>query len=334
MKQTIYEEILRFNLLSKYDNSKTLTEQAGQPFVKFPCVSKHPGAKETKLADGTSAYLINGVYYYGGGRKKLADGTMANYTCNDPEFGLPNFPCVSKHPGAKPSLRSDGTLEFIINGVTYYGNGRKMLADGTMTNYTCKSAEFKTWTDFPCVAKHPKAKETKLADGTSAYEINGVFYYGGGRKKLADGTMANYTCNDPEFKTNATVKPVATPTELKDITGIKKFQDWLDTNAVGWATGYKDGIINKGQNGGGYGSFGKRTQKAWATYKTKYLETPAATTSGTTTSGVTTPATTTPAATTPDTTSQQGNIPKYGQTYMGNDQVVYNWNGTEYVAER
>jgi hypothetical protein len=64
-------------------------------------------------------------------------------------------------------------------------------------------------------------------------------------------------------------KPVATPPELKD---IKAFQDWLDTNAKGWATGYKDGIINKGQNGGGYGKFGPRTQKAWATYKDQFLK--------------------------------------------------------------
>jgi hypothetical protein len=67
----------------------------------------------------------------------------------------------------------------------------------------------------------------------------------------------------------APAKPVATPPELKD---IKAFQDWLDTKAKGWATGYKDGIINKGQNGGGYGKFGPRTQKAWATYKDQFLK--------------------------------------------------------------
>ena len=64
-------------------------------------------------------------------------------------------------------------------------------------------------------------------------------------------------------------KPVAIPPELKD---VKAFQDWLDVNAKGWATGYKEGIINKGQNGGGYGKFGPRTQKAWAKYKDQFLK--------------------------------------------------------------
>jgi hypothetical protein len=62
------------------------------------------------------------------------------------------------------------------------------------------------------------------------------------------------------------------PLQLKDVNGVKAFQDWLDTNAKGWATGYKDGIINKGQNGGGYGKYGPRTIKAWNTYKDKYLQ--------------------------------------------------------------
>jgi hypothetical protein len=64
---------------------------------------------------------------------------------------------------------------------------------------------------------------------------------------------------------------VVIPTELKDKTGIMAFQDWLDTNAVGWATGYKEGIINRGQNGRGYGTYGPRTIAAWGKYKTNYL---------------------------------------------------------------
>lgn len=56
------------------------------------------------------------------------------------------------------------------------------------------------------------------------------------------------------------------PPELKNLeNGIKKFQDWLDDNLPNWATGYKDGKINKGQNGGGYGTYGPRTEKAWKT---------------------------------------------------------------------
>jgi hypothetical protein len=61
---------------------------------------------------------------------------------------------------------------------------------------------------------------------------------------------------------------VPIPTELNDANGVMKFQDWLDSNHAGWATGYTDGKVSRGK---GYGSFGPRTQKAWNSYKTEYL---------------------------------------------------------------
>jgi len=64
------------------------------------------------------------------------------------------------------------------------------------------------------------------------------------------------------------VKPAAPiPTELKDINGVKKFQDWLDEHKAGWASGYKDGKLN--QTGNGYGRMGPRTSKAWSIPKIK-----------------------------------------------------------------
>lgn len=72
----------------------------------------------------------------------------------------------------------------------------------------------------------------------------------------------------PKPKQPATPPPV----QLKDVTGVKSFQDWLDTNVPGWAKGYKNGIISKGQNGGGYGKYGPRTQKAWQEYGQQYLQ--------------------------------------------------------------
>jgi hypothetical protein len=136
------------------------------------------------------------------------------------------------------------------------------------------------YSKFKCVTKHRKAVKGKDVGGNDIYTINGVVYYGNGRKRLSNGTMANYTCNDPEFKGKS--KPVEIPETLKDAEGVMRFQDWLDNNAAGWATGYKDGIIKKGENGGGYGKFGPRTQKAWnnPTYKDGYLkslQTPTAT---------------------------------------------------------
>jgi len=59
------------------------------------------------------------------------------------------------------------------------------------------------------------------------------------------------------------------PSELKDIEGVKKFQDWLDKNKAGWATGFPDGKLNKA---GGYGRFGPRTTKAWSSYGQEYMK--------------------------------------------------------------
>jgi len=59
------------------------------------------------------------------------------------------------------------------------------------------------------------------------------------------------------------------PTELKDIDGVKKFQDWLDKNKAGWATGFSGGVLNQA---GGYGRFGPRTTRAWNSYGQEYLK--------------------------------------------------------------
>ena len=63
--------------------------------------------------------------------------------------------------------------------------------------------------------------------------------------------------------------PSPTPAELKDVNGIKKFQDWLDENKKGWATGYQGGVLSK--SGKGYGRMGPRTNKAWGLYKSEFL---------------------------------------------------------------
>ena len=77
-------------------------------------------------------------------------------------------------------------------------------------------------------------------------------------------------------ETDTTTKTTTTlPTELKD---VKDFQDWLDKNHPGWHDKYNTlgGIVNKG-----YGRFGPRTTKAWATYKDEYLKkTPTVTPTG------------------------------------------------------
>jgi hypothetical protein len=62
--------------------------------------------------------------------------------------------------------------------------------------------------NFPCVAKHPNAKSITLNDGSMAYDINGVTYYGNGRKSSANGNVS-FTCNDAEFKTQSNTQTPA-----------------------------------------------------------------------------------------------------------------------------
>ena len=69
---------------STIGNSKPLLTE--QDWSKFTCVTGFAGAQQTTLSDGSISYTINGLTYYNNGRKQMADGTMVNYTCNDPEF--------------------------------------------------------------------------------------------------------------------------------------------------------------------------------------------------------------------------------------------------------
>ena len=92
--------------------------------------------------------------------------------------------------------------------------------------------------------------------------------------KITDAEIKAAQATCPEVKTqqtNSTPKPPPQiPAELKDINGVKAFQDWLDENKAGWASGYKDGKLS--QTGSGYGRMGPRTNKAWGLYKDKFFE--------------------------------------------------------------
>jgi hypothetical protein len=327
MNKLILEEIQRMNLLSKYDNSKTLSEQA--------------------IPGGISQQAYDKIIAISNQNKKGFSGSyLAPLQQQE----------INKEFGA------DTYTKFFNNG------GEALLKSGAVGQQVVKGAEsLKAWVNYPCVTSNKSAVQGKDVNGGIIYTINGVVYFGNGRKKLANGTMANYTCNDAEFKGGGTkqpAKPVATPPELKD---IKAFQDWLDVNAKGWATGYKDGIINKGQNGGGYGKYGPRTQKAWATYKDQFLKGGNTATQtppeiegedntqtvdpndgefggGTTTeqpAKVETPPTNDQAVTlqgNPQSVITPGKLEPasgavYGQQYKSSDGKTYVWNGTEYQVK-
>jgi hypothetical protein len=57
----------------------------------------------------------------------------------------PKVSCVVNQPSAKKETVSNGSIAYLIGPVRYYANGRKQLADGSMTSYSC-ATEFKSGT--------------------------------------------------------------------------------------------------------------------------------------------------------------------------------------------
>jgi len=69
------------------------------------------------------------------------------------------YSCVPSQ-GVKPTKLSDGSTKYLINGVTYYNNGRKQLANGTTTKYTC-STEFKDKSTPNSLSSQDKVKKAQ-----------------------------------------------------------------------------------------------------------------------------------------------------------------------------
>ena len=78
--------------------------------------------------------------------------------------------------------------------------------------------------------------------------------------------------DDFEIRLTSGSQPTQIPSELKDIDGVKKFQDWLDIYHPGWHRKY--GTLNKNLLRG-YGKYGPNTTRAWnnQSYKDEYLKT-------------------------------------------------------------
>jgi hypothetical protein len=86
-------------------------------------------------------------------------------------------------------------------------------------------------------------------------------------KKFSCGTGREIIIDDVKITPKLITKPVVQiPKELKDSEGVKKFQNWMDSNHPNWVKGSKN--LNKG---GGYGKFGPSTSAAWSKYKNEYL---------------------------------------------------------------
>ena len=131
-----------------------------------------------------------------------------------------------------------------------------------------------TATGKPMVYKQPTAADKINQILKSAGQLPSVINQDGSKGKNTRPDSLASIPNTSKGQGLIKNKPTTpTPLQLKDDNGIKTFQDWLDKNAPGWATGYKGGVIDQGKGGGGYGKFGPRTQKAWTQYKDQYLAT-------------------------------------------------------------
>ena len=183
--------------------------------------------------------------------KTVAATTAVSKETEDTREAWKSFPCVLNHPNKKEEIYKSGEVSYVIGGINYESDGRKVTyvqdeagdwQKEAIEPFTCNDREFKTgdasrvrkltpeqietWKNFPCVPKHPTAVEEE-AGGEITYLINGVNYFSSGKKltyeKDANGEWKvkyrqKYTCNDPEFKTTrsgSTVKQLKTPSDVE-----------------------------------------------------------------------------------------------------------------------
>ena len=298
MNKLILEEIQRMNLLSKYDSSKTLNEQVTPELEIAKAIhtaaSKITGTDEQGLIDAikritspTQLKAVNDALISTWGGKGLEQVINGAFGFGDGE----NAKTITNH------LKTKGIA------ATYTQEGaRSMKANSFKITIVAVSPALPEWTKtFPCLVDRGTMKPSSNPKAVSFTNTNGEIYffyddksflYIYPDKKELKGTFGCVnnkllinTDKDLQWSKDGgwqsiktlkgvTVTPktaVVIPPELKDKKAVMAFQDWLDINAKGWATGYKEGIINRGQNGRGYGTYGPRTIAAWGKYKTNYL---------------------------------------------------------------
>ena len=291
MDKLILEEIQRMNLLSKYDNSKTLSEQALTPNQKAAAAAGF-GPVDTKYADqlATQGKLNRGANTATG---KPIVANPANQFNVLPKATNPQTNTTTGKPIVANPANQFNVLPKGTNQQTNTATGKPMVAKpanpADKFNVLPKGTnqQTNTATGKPMVNKQPNTVDKfnqlqkSLGQLPSAINRTTVTQTGvppASLKNIPDTSkgqglgknkMANIGAAPGQ---QALKKNISTPVQLSDVNGVKSFQDWLDKNASGWATGYKGGVIDQGKGGGGYGKFGPRTQKAWQQYKDQYLQ--------------------------------------------------------------
>lgn len=266
MKKQINEEINSMKFLLNYKRGVVISEQTNN--------AEDVGIimRELDKTNSDESNIVNIIKKYKD--KSSFKAFIDQYkTISGKDFGAEIRRAISPYndPTEWNALKTHlATMGITLGDATTNGGNSSVATFAGLDTPAATTITTPNWSKYPCVPKHPQAKKGKTAKGSEYYQINDYYYYDNGRKyQISTKKIINYTCNDPEFKVNNTVnQKTPIPSELKNIEGVKLFQDWLDVNAQGWATDFANGILNKSA---GYGNFGKRTKKAWDTYGRRFL---------------------------------------------------------------
>lgn len=201
------------------EQSDELTKSAKKIAAKMAKAAVGMGTEEDaivaaiqEIKDGKMFNLVNALIpTYGAGEYK----TIVNIL--NGEFGTDDLSYVEQIYNHLKSIGITMTYQDDVDssGNDIFKENSIKITVPKVTAAPVATSGTEAFKNFPCVPKHSNAKEGKMSNGSIAYNINGVWYYSNGRKKLADGTMANYTCNDKEFKTAASSGATAGTTKPK-----------------------------------------------------------------------------------------------------------------------
>lgn len=247
LDKQILEELEKFKLMSSYSPKKTLTEnineQATPGGVKQAAVDKILAVSKSNKSKGKGSYLFP---------------TQQNEI--DAEFGQGTYNKFFN--GGGKDILDDKKIEPVQKS----GKPEIEIPSGVSKKAVDKILELSKENKSGYKGSYLFPPQQKMIDSEFGEGTYNKFFNGGGRDVLDGKKTFKTSVGDTNSKKQAP-KPAPIPKELKDIEGVKKFQDWLDKNYAGWATGFSGGILNKA---GGYGRFGPRTSKAWVSYGAEY----------------------------------------------------------------
>jgi len=133
------------NLVSQYEKI------VGKKFGGHLRTALDPSMDSTEWNDlknhlSTIGITLNKMYNSGDDSSTFGGlTTPAAGATNTDDAWKTTYSCVTTQPGAKAVKMSNGSTAYLVGQIYYYANGRKKLADGTMSSYNC-STEFKSGT--------------------------------------------------------------------------------------------------------------------------------------------------------------------------------------------